>query len=227
MNKINAPHHLLDTSTGWHVFSREPDTVTSYGPDGKYQFKWNVDNADTQVNSWSSRQRIYLSIDGGQTWFTGNSIWSVYDNNVVGRYYNKETELNQSIIAAREIWKVARRKKNDRLRREAFKALSPEKKILDKAMRSEAWKLRKDRATERKAMKITNIVNQIFQIGPELIRLKENIEEALSLMSKGNIDRSFPYYHSRRRYINTANWTVKYFKNHIEAAQKRAENNQP
>lgn len=227
MNKINAPHHLLDTSTGWHVFSREPDTVTSYGPDGKYQFKWNVDDGNTQVNSWSSRQRIYLSVDGGQTWFVGNSIWSVYDNNVVGRYYNKETELNQSIIDAREMWKVARRKKNDRLRREAFKALSPEKKILDKAMRSEAWKLRKERATERKAMKIANIVNQIFQIGPELIRLKEDIEEALSLMGKGGMDRSIPYYDSRRRSLRTAGWIVNDLKLHIKNAHKRAENNQP
>jgi len=51
--------------------------------------------------------------------------------------------------------------------------------------------------------------------------LKENIEEALSLMSKGNIDRSFPYYHSRRRYINTANWTVTDMYRHITRAQNR------
>lgn len=76
-------------------------------------------------------------------------------------------------------------------------------------------------------MKITNIVNQIFQIGPELVRLKEDIEEALSLMGKGGMDRSIPYYDSRRRTLRTAGWIVNDLKLHIKNAHKRAENNQP
>jgi hypothetical protein len=66
-------------------------------------------------------------------------------------------------------------------------------------------------------------MSQMLEIGPELVRLKEDIEEALSLMGKGGMDRAFPYYHSRRRYLRTASWTVNDLKLHIKNAHKRAE----
>jgi hypothetical protein len=64
-------------------------------------------------------------------------------------------------------------------------------------------------------------MNQMLELGPELVRLKEDIDQALSLMAQGGVDRAFPYYHSRRRYLRTAKWTVNDIQRHIEKAHAR------
>ena len=216
----NRPHHHIDTSTGFHVFAEKPDTETIYGT---YRFKWTV--VPPEHEGWYARHRVHLSVDDGQTWMEENSVWSLYSVNysLTGTYHDNNSDLNKALIAAREEWKVARRKKLDRERREEFNALPPEQRALIKTARSEAWKLRKQKAEERRMERTAQIMNQMLQIGPELVRLKEDIEQMLALMAKGGMDRSFPYYGSRRRYLRTASWTVNDMMRHIENAHKRAE----
>ena len=225
MSYYNPPHHRFDTLTGWRVFASEPDTETIYGD---YRLKWAVIDEEGRQRSYThsyARTKVHLSVDGGQTWLEENSVWSLYSTNhsLVGNYHDTNSELNQALIAAREEWKVARRRKLDRERREEFNAVPPERRAVVKAERSEAWKLRKQKAEERRMERTAQIMNQMLQIGPELVRLKEDIEQMLSLMAKGGMDRSFPYYGSRRRYLRTASWTVNDMKRHIENAHKRAE----
>jgi len=224
MNKISPPHHRLNNNTGFTIFSSTPNTITSFGTNNEYQFKW---SAKKEEAAWYQAYEISISVDGGQTWTTGESVWSVYtelrrSSNEFGfGYHDNNSTLHKIIIEARKNHNKERRKNLDRARREAFKALSPEDKIRVKQEQTKAWKLRKEHAEERKAEKIKRIVNQIFEIGPELTRLKENIDEVLNVMSKGNIDRAFPYYYSRRRYINMAKWAVSDMYRHINAAHKR------
>lgn len=224
MSYYNFPHHCFDTLTGWCVFASEPDTETIYGD---YHLKWTVIGEGVRhgVSHSYARTKVHLSVDGGQTWLEENSVWSLYSTNhsLVGNYHDTNSELNQALLAAREEWKVARRMRRDRERREQFNALPPERRAVVKAERSEAWKLRKQKAEERRMQRTAIILNQMLHLGPELVRLKEDIEEALSLMGKGGMDRSIPYYDSRRRYLRTAGWTVNNLKLHIKNAHKRAE----
>lgn len=216
--KPSSPHHRLDTSTGWRVFAQEPDTETIYG---NYRFKWSMSSPPQA--EWYPRQRIHLSIDNGQTWMEENSIWSLYSvyNKQIGSYHDTNSELNQALIAAREEWKVARRKRLDRERREEFNALPPEQRALIKAERSAAWKLRKQKAEERRMERTAKIMNQMLEFGPDLVRLKEDIEGLLAVMAKGGMDRPLAFYHSRRRWINGAKWYIKGYRRDIEDAQKR------
>ena len=239
MSYYNPPHHRFDTLTGWRVFASEPDTETVYG---NYRLKWTVIDEEGRQRSYThsnARTKVHLSVDGaqtwleensvwslgGQTWLEENSVWSLYSTNrsLIGNYHENCSDFNKALLAAREEWKVARRKKLDRERREQFNALPPEKRAVVKAERSEAWKLRKQKAEERRMQRTALIMNQMLHLGPELVRLKEDIEEALSLMGKGGMDRSIPYYDSRRRTLRTAGWIVNDLKLHIKNAHKRAE----
>ena len=225
MSNYNPPHHRFNTLTGWRVFASEPDTETVYGD---YRLKWTVIDEEGRQRSYThsyARTKFHLSVDGGQTWLEENSVWSLYGTNrsLIGNYHENCSDFNKALLAAREEWKVARRRKMDRERREQFNALPPEKRAVVKAERSEAWKLRKQKAEERRGERTARIMNQMLHLGPELVRLKEDIEEALSLMGKGGMDRSIPYYDSRRRSLRTAGWTVNDLKLHIKNAHKRAE----
>jgi hypothetical protein len=225
MSYYNPPHHRFDTLTGWRVFASEPDTETVYGD---YRLKWTVIDEEGRQRSYThsyASTKVHLSVDGGQTWLEENSVWSLYSTNrsLIGNYHENCSDFNKALIAAREEWKVARRRKLDRERREEFNALPPERRAVVKAERSEAWKLRKQKAEERRMERTALIMNQMLHLGPELVRLKEDIEEALSLMGKGGMDRSIPYYDSRRRSLRTAGWTVNDLKLHIKNAHKRAE----
>lgn len=216
----SAPVHRLDTSTGWRVFAKAPDTETIYG---NYRFKWTV--IPPLEQGYYGCIRVHLSVDDGQTWMEENRVWSLYSVNysLTGTYHDNNSDISKVLIAARDEWKVARRRKLDRERREEFNALPVEQRALIKAERSTAWQQRKEQAAERKAQRTAIIMSQMLQIGPELVRLKEDIEQTLSLMGNGGLDRSFPYYESRRRYLRTASWTVNDMKLHIENAHKRAE----
>ena len=216
--KPSSPHHRLDTSTGWRVFAQEPDTETIYG---NYRFKWSVEPS-TQVE-WYPRQRIHLSIDNGQTWMEEKSVWSLYSvyNKQIGNYHDTNSELNQTLIAAREEWKASRRRKLDRDRRAELNALPPEQRALIKAERSEAWKLRKQKAEERKMKRTAVIMEQFLQLGPELVKLKENTDALLATMAKGGMDRPLAYYHGRHRVIAHAKWAINNMRTAIESAQKR------
>lgn len=220
MNNYNSPHHRFDTLTGWRVFASEPDTETIYGD---YRLKWTV--IPPLEEGYYARTKLHLSVDGGQNWLEDNRVWGLYSTNrsLIGNYHENCSDFNKALLAAREEWKVARRRKMDRERREQFNALPPEKRAVVKAERSEAWKLRKQKAEERRGERTARIMNQMLHLGPELVRLKEDIEEALSLIGKGGMDRSIPYYDSRRRYLRTAGWTVNDLKLHIKNAHKRAE----
>ena len=220
MSKYNPPHHRFDTITGWRVFASEPDTETVYG---NYRLKWTVIEAAQPGRH--IRTKVRLSVDDGQTWFEEDSVWSLYNvsYNLISNYYDNGSSFNKALLAAREEWRLARRKRLDRGRRENFNSLPPELRAVVKAERAEAWKLRKEQAAERKAQKTARIMSQMLEIGPELVRLKEDIENAIRLMAKGGVDRAFPYYHSRRRYLSTAKWAVNDIRRHIENAQKRAE----
>jgi hypothetical protein len=233
MSNYNSPHHRFDTLTGWRVFASEPDTETIYGD---YRLKWTVIDEEGRQRSYThsyARTKFHLSVDGGQTWLEENSVcwleengvWSLYSTNhsLVGNYHENCSDFNKALLAAREEWRLARRKRLDRGRRENFNSLPPEQRAVVKAERAEAWKLRKEQAAERKAQKTARIMSQMLEIGPELVRLKEDIENAIRLMAKGGVDRAFPYYYSRRRYLSTAKWAVNDIRRHIENAQKRAE----
>ena len=218
MSKYNPPHHRFDTITGWRVFASEPDTETVYG---NYRLKWTAPS-EGQAGRYI-RTKVHLSVDDGQTWFEEDSVWSLYNvsYNLIGNYYDNGSSFNKALLAAREEWRLARRKRLDRGRREHFNSLPPEQRAVVKAERAEAWKLRKEQAAERKAQKTARIMSQMLEIGPELVRLKEDIENAIRLMAKGGVDRAFPYYHSRRRYLSTAKWAVNDIRRHIEKAHAR------
>lgn len=214
----SAPNHRFDTSTGWRVFAEAPDTETIYG---NYRFKWTVIPAPEP--GYYARIRVHLSLDDGQTWMEESSIWSLYSVNhkQIGNYHDTNSELNQALIAAREEWKVARRRRLDRERREEFNALPPEQRALIKTARSEAWKLRKEKAEERRMERTAKIMEQMLHFGPDLVRLKEDIEGLLAVMAKGGMDRPLAHYYSRRRWINGAKWYINGYRRDIELAQKR------
>jgi len=217
-NMPNRPHHRLDTSTGWYVFSENQNEIAKHGPDGLIQFRW---TANVEDGVWYPKYTISASIDGGVTWVDNSNVWSLYYSGQFGNYHDNNGLVNKAIIHTRELWKSERRRKLDKERRKAFNALSDEDRVRVKQERSEAWTRRKERAAERKAERTARIMNQMLELGPELVRLKEDIDQALSLMAQGGVDRAFPYYHSRRRYLRTAKWTVNDIRRHIEKAHAR------
>ncbi len=218
-NQANRPHHRLDTSTGWHVFSENQNEITKHGPDGLIQFRW---SAIVESGSWYPKYTISVSLDGGVTWVDSSSpARSLYYGEQFGNYHDNNGLVNKAIIHTRELWKSDRRRKHDQERRRAFNALSDEDRVRVKQERAEAWTRRKERAAERKAERTARIMSQMLELGPELVRLKEDIDRALALMAQGGVDRAFPYYHSRRRYLRTAKWTVAVIQHHIEKAHAR------
>jgi len=222
MSKSNIfrPVHYLDSRLGWSVLSENQKEIVKFGSDGMYQMRWSaIINHVTHF----AKNTISISIDGGATWISDSSMWSVYriNANKLGDYYDRNGPLNKAIIHNLEAWKAERRRKLDKERREAFKALAPEVQQKVRQERTAAWEKRKELAAERKAQKTALIMGQMLEIGPELVRLKEEIDRALALMAKGGLDSQFPYYVSRRRYIRTAKWTVEDLSRHINKAHKR------
>lgn len=184
------------------------------------QFKW---SASPNPGGWYAKYTISVSVDGGNTWHEDTSIWSVHNmyHKALGSYHDNDSLVNQAIIHTRGVWNVQRRSRLDRERREAFNRLPPDMQEKVRRERREAWERRKELAAERKAEKTARIMNQMLELGPDLVRLKDEIDSVLALMAKGGLDRAFPYYHSRRRYLRTAKWTIEDFGRHINKAHKR------
>lgn len=218
MSNVNPPNHRFDNSTGWRVFAPTPDTETVYG---NFRLKWTV--FDTGQLGWYERTKIHISVDEGQTWNEENSMWSLHSvfRSLIGNYHDNTSPLNEALLAARSEWNIARRKELDRKRRAELNALPPEQRALVKAERSAAWKLRKEKAEERKMQRTAKIMDQIIYFGPELVRLKEDIDALLATMAKGGMDRPLAYYDGRRRWIRGAGWYINAYRRDIEEAQKR------
>lgn len=221
MSNVNPPNHRFDTSTGWRVFAPTPDTETVYG---NFRLKWTDENQQNGPPLGRyARIMLHISTDNGQTWNKENSMWTLHHvvRSLIGSYHDNTSPLNEALLAARSEWNIARRKELDRKRRAELNALPPEQKALVKAERTAAWKLRKEKAEERKMKRTALIMDQIIHFGPELVRLKEDIDALLATMAKGGMDRPLAYYGSRRRWINGAKWYINGYCRDIEEAQKR------
>lgn len=218
MSNVSPPNHRFDTSTGWRVFAPTPDTETIYG---NFRLKWTV--IEAEKSGWYARTKIHFSTNNGQTWNEENSMWSLHSafRILIGNYHDNASPLNEALLAARSEWNVARRRELDRKRRAELNALPPEQRALVKAERSAAWKLRKEKAEERRMQRTAKIMDQVIHFGPELVRLKEDIDALLATMAKGGMDRPLAHYGSRRRWINGAKWYINGYRRDIEEAQKR------
>ena len=73
-------------------------------------------------------------------------MWALYNHNsaILGSYYDVNGPLNKAIFHTREAWKAERRRKLDKERREAFKALAPEVQQKVRQERTAAWEKRKE-----------------------------------------------------------------------------------
>lgn len=217
------PNHRLDTTTGWHVLAETPDTVTSYGPDGIYQFKWHDVPTDPKDPATYYRHgtNISLSIDG-QNWHTDNSFWAVYYTVFNRTCYNDKTHvLNKALLEARAAWRAERSKRLAREARAAFKALPREEQTRIENERAEALRERRAKIAERNAVKTQQIMKQMLYMGPELVRLKDKIDALIDVMGKGGMDRPLGYFHSYCQQINHTTWHIEKYRRDIEEAQKR------
>lgn len=207
MNNVFTPHHRFDTSTGWRVFAPTPDTETVYG---NFRLKWTG-----RFSAPLGTATLHISTDNGQTWHKEYSMWALHHvvHSLIGDYHDNTSPFNEALLAARSAWNATRRKK----RRAELNALPPEQKALRTAER----KLRKEKAEERKMKRTALIMDQIIHFGPELVRLKEDIDALLATMAKGGMDRPLAHYDSRRRLINGAKWYINSYHRDIEEAQKR------
>lgn len=214
----NRPYHKLDNGVGFHVFSDNPDEIVKYGDTW---FQWNI------VDGVGWRNTVSMSTDAGQTWYKADSCWSLYwqmNNNGAGWYDAKNFPAHAPIMEARERFNRERRNRIAREKREALKLLSPEEREQYIRERRTAWIERRERGQERRAKMTVRIMNQMLDLGPDLVRLREDIDHILSLMAQGGIDRPFPYYVSRMRYLRTASWSLKDIRRHIKNSHDRKRN---
>ncbi len=220
-NKLLRPTHRLDNTVGFHVFSDNPGEITAYG---NTHFRWTSVPNPYYVNGWM--HQIDMSIDGGQTWKSGNSCWDVYNAHGVPWFgyrdaHSPHRDVNKPIFEARDAFNRKRRSQLNRERRAAFKQLPLETQQQILIARREAWLERNRIAEERNAVKTARIMNQMLELGPRLVRLKEDIDTVLSMMAKGGIDREFPHWTARKRQLWNSEWLIGSYKRHITRSHER------
>ena len=168
---------------------------------------------------------VHMSIDSGQTWKTGDSWYSVYTQNF-GQYkaWRKECYSADipSILRAKEKFVRDRASERAKLKREAFKVLAPELQNVVLEERQAIKSKRQACLQARNEVSTSVAMKQLLEFGPELIKLREKIDDVVELMSKGGINKEFPFYDRTVRDIRLLNKVLdEKVQKHIRTCQKR------
>lgn len=199
---------------GWYVFPEKENEIVQYG--GLY-LRWSKNPYSYSRDPFM----MEMSIDG-KTWSKGNSWWRLYQycfkpTQSWGAEYDKHVgHLYAPIIEARDKF-IAEREA-------AFKALPPEEREAIKRQRSETARSKREEAKGEDAMKA---INCLMTIGPDFVKLKDKIDEAISLMSKGGINKPMPYHERNRGHlldaINLLGDYIAHMKKCQESSKKKKE----
>ena len=206
---------------GWRVFPAEPGVVKAYD---HIHVKWDM---NPTPNQWGQQYAIvYLSIDSGKTWNTGDGWYSVY-NTTFGTYRAWNREHNQvdikPILEDRANFMRARSRRLAKEKRDAFKALTATQQANDLKKRAADKEFRASMIQKRKEKTVSAVMNQLLEIGPQLVTMRDNIDNIIKLMANGNINQEFPYYPSTIRDIRYLNYKLGgRVVNHLKSCQKKA-----
>ncbi len=206
---------------GWKVFPEEPDVVKVYG---HIHVKWSM---NPQLNRWGARSAlIHLSIDSGATWKTADGWYAVY-NDTFGTFRAWNRDHNKvdmkPILEDREKYVRARSKAKAQEKREALKALSVSERERTLKERAANKAFRAGLVQKRKEKTTSAVMDQLLEIGPQLVTMRDNIDNILKHMANGGINNEFPYYPSTMRDIRYLNHKLgNRVINHIKRCQKKA-----
>jgi len=200
---------MLDTNTGWRVFSTKENEVVKYD---NIHVKWL--SAGTY-----SRNKVFVSANSGLSWKEGSHFYRCYTEIFGVGIYDEEARLKNlaPIYAAREAWK------RERLvaQRKALAAETPEQKAARSAEYAER-QAKKAAALEEKAGKNRcEAMNTMISLGPNLIKLKEKVDNVCRLMNKGGIDKPIIQHGPKERRLRETLHLLGQFEQHILKCQKR------
>lgn len=173
---------------GWYVFSEKENEIVQYG---EIYLRWAKSGCHSRYHQ---PFKIEMSRDGqkwtaGQRWEslyrdvfkTGFQTWGPYE-----KYEQHTKRLQAPTLEARDKFIADRTA--------ALKALSPEERKSIKQKRADELATKREEEIGKDARKA---INCLIAVGPQFIKLKDKIDTAVALMSKGNIGKPIPY-HERK-----------------------------
>lgn len=209
--------YLLDSpQTGWSVFPDELDTVKIYG---NIHVKWTYERMPMLK---TPKVQVHMSVDSGVSWKQANGWVGLYYCVFHRHPYSKFYKLDIPVILedrAKFIHEhtVAKRKSE----REAFKNLAPELQEKELVARAAEKARHTSRLENRKGVAAKVCMEHVLVLGPELVKLRDNIDECIKLMSLGGLNKEFPFYLRTIRDVRLANNTIqKRVYEHIKRCQK-------
>lgn len=196
----------LDSYTaGWHVFPDEPDFVKEYG---NIHVKWTMNALTTNVYGHAYRNTIlHMSIDSGVNWKQSDGWYGLY-----ALHFNPHSGWNNdnwscdipSILSDKAKYLSNRAKERAKKKRDDFKALSPKAQAKQIATKTTAKARRLAQIQTQKDESTATVMTQLLELGPELVRIHDQVDEAIKLMNSGGINKEFPYYLRTFRDIRNA-----------------------
>ena len=173
---------------GWYVFPEKANEIVQYG---RLNLRW------TKSPYSYGRDPFVMEMSAdGKTWTKGTSWWRLYQDcfrpsQSWGAAYDQDVARIQApIIEARDKF-IAERDA-------AFKALPHEEREAIKRQRAAEALSKREEAKGEDAMKA---INCLMTIGPDFVKLKDKIDEAISLMSMGGINKPMPYHERNRGHL--------------------------
>jgi hypothetical protein len=164
-----------------------------------------------------------MSIDNGISWKEATSWTGLYSAVFKGKWPTSITypiciptilEDKAKFIHEQA---VAKRKAE----RDAFKKLAPELQEKELADRAAEKARHSSRLENRKGAAAKVCMEHVLELGPELVKLRDKVDECIKLMSLGGLNKEFPFYLRTIRDVRSVNKTIqKRVYEHIERCQK-------
>ncbi len=216
------PHiYKLDSSRiGWRVFPEEPDVIKEYG---NIHVKWTVNLP--VVNSYRYRPVfLHMSVDSGKTWKQSDGWYGLYKAHFHPHTgWNKEgyKETIPSILASKEKFIRDRARAAAKERREAFKKLPSTQQATILVNKAVSRTERTERLQNQKGKSTSAAMTQLLELGPILVKLRDEIDATLNTMGNGGINKEFPYYSRTCREFRNTQYYIERIQKHIKRCQAK------
>lgn len=219
----NRPRvYKLDTYLGWQVFPAEPDVIQEYD---NVHVKWTIGPPVQNTYGHVNRATIlHMSVDAGKTWKNSDGWYGLYEAHFLPHHgWNKEEYKGDlpSILASREKFMRDRARAAAAKRREAFKKLPPEKQAETLASKAATKAKRIERLQNEKAQATSGAITQLLELGPVLVKIRDEIDATLKAMGNGGINKEFPYYPRTRREFRSTQYYIERIQKHIKSCQAK------
>jgi len=195
---------------GWYVFPETAGEVAKYG---NLYLKWE--------KPYGNRMEIHLSINAGKVWVRGARQYDLaWQLNYQASKYGSGLTAQQGDVMTEKVFAPIQKARDAYAKQyeEKLAAMTPEERLSLKKERQERLLAKREKETGENSMQALNC---LVEVGPQFIKLKDQIDQAVSLMSVGGIDKPIPYHERKLVHLRDAIKLLEKYVSHMKKCQTR------